>query len=167
MMLTLDKDRRVQPLVQTPFTERNGEISPDGRWLAYQSNDSGQSQISVRPFPDVNTGQWQVSTGGGTQPLWARNGQELFYLAPDGALMSVRVERGTTWTAGTPTKLIDGPYLRRNRKQRHADLRCVAGRQAVPDDQGRRRPGQASAPASIVVVQNWFEELKRLVPATR
>ena len=77
MMLTLDKDRRVQPLVQTPSAERNGEISPDGRWLAYQSNDSGQVQIYVRPFPDVNNGQWQVSTDGGTQPLWARNGQEL------------------------------------------------------------------------------------------
>ena len=58
----------------------------------------------------MNKGRWQVSTGGGTQPLWARNGQELFYLAPDGTLMSVPVERGTTWTAGTPTKLIDGQY---------------------------------------------------------
>ena len=75
MMLTLDKDHRVQPLVQTPFFEDNGEISPDGRWLAYQSNDSGQPQISVRPFPDVNNGHWQVSTGGGIQPLWARNGR--------------------------------------------------------------------------------------------
>ena len=84
MMLTLEKDHRVQPLVQTPFDERNGEVSLDGRWLAYESNDSGQVQISVRPFPDVNRGRWQVSTGGGTQPLWARNGQELFYLAPNG-----------------------------------------------------------------------------------
>jgi hypothetical protein len=68
----------------------------------------------VRPFPDVNTGHWQVSTGGGTELLWARNGQGLFYLAPNGALMSVRVERGTTWTKGTPTKLIDGPDFGRN-----------------------------------------------------
>ena len=93
-----------------PLVERNGEISPDGRWLAYESNDSGQFQIFVRPFPDVNKGKWQVSTAGGTQPLWARNGQELFYLAPSGALMSVPVERGTTWTAGTPTRLIDAQY---------------------------------------------------------
>ena len=108
MMLTLDKDRRVEPLVQTTIAEPNAVISPDGRWLAYESNDSGQFQIFVRPFPDVNTGRWQVSTGGGTQPLWARNGQELFYLASTGALMSVPVVRGTTWTAGAPTKLIDG-----------------------------------------------------------
>ena len=82
MMLTLGKDRQIEPLVQTPFFERNGEVSPDGRWLAYESNESGQFEVFVRPFPDVNKGRWQVSTGGGTQPLWARNGQELFYLAP-------------------------------------------------------------------------------------
>ena len=111
MMLTLEKDRRVQPLVQSPLIDRNGVISPDGRWLAYESNDSGQLQIFVRPFPDVNKGKTQVSTVGGTQPLWARNGQELFYLAPDGALMSVPVERGTTWRAGTPTKLFDAAYF--------------------------------------------------------
>ena len=89
MMLTLGKDRRVQPLIQGPLVERNGEISPDGRWLAYESNDSGQLQVFVRPFPDINKGKIQVSTAGGVQPLWARNGQELFYLAPGGALMSV------------------------------------------------------------------------------
>ena len=61
----------------------------------------------------MNTGQWQVSTGGGTRPLWARNGQELFYLAPNGALMSVRVERGTTWTPSTPTELLMTPYTER------------------------------------------------------
>ena len=157
MMLTLDKDRRVQPLVQTPFVERNGEISPDGRWLAYESNDSGQFQISVRPFPDVNKGHWQVSTGGGTQPLWARNGQELFYLAPNGALMSVRVERGTTWTAGTPTTLIDGQYYVGVGHQRRADVRCVARRQAVSDDQGRRRPrpSRSRRPASSSSRTGW------------
>ena len=60
------------PLVQSPFTERNGVVSPDGRWLAYEANDSGRFEISVRPFPEVNSGHWQVSTAGGTRPLWAR-----------------------------------------------------------------------------------------------
>ena len=114
MMLTLDKDHRAQPLVQTPFFEDNGEISPDGRWLAYQSNDSGQHQISVRPFPDVNSGHWQVSTGGGIQPLWARNGEELFYRGPNGALMGVRVEPGTTWRAGAPTTVLRWAVLWRS-----------------------------------------------------
>ena len=74
MMLALEKDHHVQPLVQTPSNEVNGEVLLDGRWLAYQSNDSGKMQISVRPFPDVHRGRWQVSTGGARQPLWARNG---------------------------------------------------------------------------------------------
>jgi Tol biopolymer transport system component len=88
VMVTLDQERRVQPLVQTRFAERNGEISPDGRWLAYDANDTGQFEIYVRPFPDVGRGHWQVSTGGGTRPLWSHSGQELFYLSPTGALMS-------------------------------------------------------------------------------
>ncbi len=101
----------VQPLVQTTFNERNGEISPDGRWLAYQSNESGQAEIYVRPFPDVDGGRWQVSTGGGTRPLWARSGKELFYLGPSGAMMSVAVEGGSTFRAGNPTRLFEGRYF--------------------------------------------------------
>ena len=98
-------------MIQTPFVERNGEISPDGRWLAYESNASGRFQIYVRPFPDVDGGQWQVSTDGGTQPLWARNGEELFYIAPDRTLNSVRVERSATWSAGTPGTVLDRQYF--------------------------------------------------------
>jgi serine/threonine-protein kinase len=163
MTLTLDKDHRVQPLVQTPFAELNGEISPDGRWLAYQSNESGQVEIFVRPFPEVNTGHWQVSTGGGTRPLWARNGQELFYLAPDGALMSVRVERGTTWTAGTPARLINAAYYGAGTGRTY-DV-SPDGKRFLTIKQGGS--DQTPPPTSIVVVQNWLEELKHLVPAPR
>ena len=94
MMLTLEKDRPVQPLVQSPFVERNGESPPtaDG-WLTSPTT-PGSFRLFVRPFPNVNKRKTQVSTVGGTEPLWARNGQELFYLAPNGALMSVPVERG-------------------------------------------------------------------------
>ena len=59
-----------EPLLATEFAERNAEISPDGRWLAYQSNASGQNEIYVRPFPNVEDGQWLISSGGGTRPLW-------------------------------------------------------------------------------------------------
>jgi hypothetical protein len=162
MTLTLERDSPVQPLLQTAFDERNGDVSLDGRWLAYESNDSGQRQISVRPFPDVNRGRWQVSTGGGTQPVWARNGQELFYLAPNGALMSVRVERGTTWRAGTPTKLIDAQY--------YVGVGAARAYDVSPDGQKflmikEARPSDdAPPPAQVVIVQNWAEELKRLVP---
>jgi serine/threonine-protein kinase len=92
MLLPLQGERRPQPLVQTPFMERNGDISPDGRWLAYESNESGQFEIYVRPFPNVNDGRWQVSTGGGTTPVWNRSGRELFYLTPGGqALMAAAI----------------------------------------------------------------------------
>ena len=73
-----------RPLVQSTFSELNAELSPDGRWLAYQSNESGRDEIYVRPFPDVTGGRWQVSTGGGRSPLWARTGGELFTDRPTG-----------------------------------------------------------------------------------
>ena len=110
MQLRLDGTHAVTPLVQTPFSERNGEVSPDGRWLAYEANDSGRFNIYVRPFPDVSSGHWQVSTDGGTRPLWARNSQELFYLNETGALMRVGVAHGPTWAATAPTKLFEGRY---------------------------------------------------------
>ena len=145
------------------YVERNGEISPDGRWLAYQSNESGQNEIYVRPFPEVNSGRWQVSTKGGTQPLWARNGQELFYVAPDGTLMHVAVERGPAWRNGTPAKLFDNTYAWAlpgfvgRSYDISADGRCFLAIKAASQ--------QTGAPSNLVVVQNWFEELKRRVPA--
>ncbi len=89
MILALDQEHRVQPLIQTPYIESNGEISADGRWLAFESNSSSQYN-SRAPFANVDGGLWQVSTAGGTRPLWARSGQELFYRSPTGAVMSVR-----------------------------------------------------------------------------
>ena len=81
-------------------------FSPDGRWLACEANDSGRFEISVRPFPEVNSGHWLVSTGGATRPLWARTGRELVYVSPTGALMRVGVERARLWAATTPTLLV-------------------------------------------------------------
>jgi eukaryotic-like serine/threonine-protein kinase len=106
MAIELDATRRVTPLVQSPFNERNGAVSPDGRWLAYEANDSGQFEIYVRPFPDVNSGRWQVSTTGGTRPIWTRGGQELVYVSPTGALMGVGVARTPAWAATTPTQVV-------------------------------------------------------------
>jgi eukaryotic-like serine/threonine-protein kinase len=163
MMLTLEeKDRRVQPLIQGPLVDRSAEVSPDGQWLAYESNDSGQPQIFVRPFPDVDKRRIQVSTAGGAQPLWARNGQELFYIAPGGALMTVAVKPGVTWTAGTPTKLIDGPYFHGGggNDSRLYDISPDGKRfLMIKQDVSPNQPA-----ARIVVVQHWLEELKRLVP---
>lgn len=103
--LPLVGDRKPFAVVQTNFDEMQGQFSPDGRWLAYASNESGQFEIYVRPFPEAG-GKWQVSTGGGTQPRWGRNGQELLYVAPDARLMAapISVIQGAIDT-GTPVAL--------------------------------------------------------------
>ncbi len=166
--LRLADGNRMESLVRTPFNELNAEVSPDGRWLAYESDESGKNEIYVRPFPNVDAGRWQVSPGGGTRPAWARSGEELFYLATglgSSTLMNVRVERAATWTAGTSTKLFEGPYF-------YTDTGVIGrGRTYDVSPDGRRflmlkdAGGIDDVPMSrLVVVQNWTEELKRLVP---
>ena len=98
--VSLGDQTRLEPLLQSEFGETNAALSPDGRWMAYRSNESGQRQIYVRPFPNVNEGRVLVSPDVGDHPIWAPGGSELFYLAPDGRLMSVPVETGDTFQAG-------------------------------------------------------------------
>ena len=164
MQVQLDGTRRVTPLVQTPFDEQNGIVSPDGRWLAYEANDSGQSEVYVRPFPEVNSGHWQVSTGGGTRPLWARNGQELFYVSPSGALMRVGVERAQSWAATTPTILLKEGYFTApgGNPGRTYDI-SPDGQRFLMIKSGDGSD-QTASPTSLIVVQHFDEELKRLVP---
>jgi hypothetical protein len=163
MTMRLDGNRRVEPLVRTPSNERNAEISPDGRWIAYQSDESGQYEIYVRPFPAVDSGRWQISTTGGTRPLWAHSGKELFYLLTDGSLMRVTVEPRTTWTASAPTRLLDtAPPFFASWSSRTYDISLDDQRFLMPDSM--TSSDSDARPARFIVVQNWFEELKRLVP---
>jgi len=100
-----------ESLISTPFAEYAANISPDGRHLAYQSEESGRFEIYVRPYPDVAQARWQISTGGGQAPVWARNGRELFYLDPTNTLMAVPVITSTlSFRAGKPYKLFDSKY---------------------------------------------------------
>ena len=160
-VLPLDGPRRPLPLIETPFNERNGVVSRDGRWLAYESDSSGRFEIYVRPFPNVNDGQWKVSTAGGTRPLWAPSGSELFYVEPGGALMAARTDaHASVWSASTPSKIVEGPYQTGG---------SVSGRTYDVSRDGRRflmvkRPANRTSP-QIVIVQNWHEELRRLVPS--
>jgi hypothetical protein len=94
--------------VQTQFSETNAELSSNGRWLAYQSNESGAEEIFVRPFPNVETSKWLVARG--SRPLWARNGRELVYLLMN-AVMSVPVTTASSFAFGKPSKVIEGPYF--------------------------------------------------------
>jgi serine/threonine-protein kinase len=161
MVLTLDGAGRVETLVQTEFNERNGVVSPSGRWLAYESDSSGRFEIYVRPFPNVSEGLWPITTGGGTRPLWARNGQELFYVAPDGALMAVRVDsRAGALSTGRPAKVLEGVYV---------TVTGLVGRTYDVSRDGKRfllvkPPADQGAAPQIVVFQNWLDELKQRVP---
>jgi Tol biopolymer transport system component len=160
LMVALDGTRRVHHLLENPPVERNGVVSPNERWLAYEELDrDGQFEVYVRPFPNVNDGQWKISTAGGTRPVWARSGQELFYVAPDGGLMAVRTDpRGDKWSWGSPAKVIQGPYMTRSLRDKPTYDVSTDGRFLMV-----KQPANQAAP-QIVVVQNWTEELKRLAP---
>jgi serine/threonine-protein kinase len=152
--------RRTEPLVQTTFLEENGELSPDGHWLAYQSNESGRFEVSVRPFPNVDSGYWTISTTGGMMPLWARSGKELYYLTLDGALMAVPVHSTPAFSAGTPTKLFDTRYYATGNARTYdvsRDGQTFLMIKAAGGD-------PTSTPTGIVVVLHWVEELKARVP---
>jgi serine/threonine protein kinase len=150
-----------QPLVATSFNEINADLSPNGRWLAYQANDSGQPQIYVRPFPDVNSGRWQISPGGGTRPVWSRNGRELFYLEPTGTMASVAVETSDAFRYGNPVKLFATRYYTGLPWRSH-DVSADAKRFLMIKDPEGEQAGGASA--GMVLVLNWAEELKAKLP---
>jgi hypothetical protein len=148
------------PAIQVRRAERHHLA--DGHWLAYEANASGRFEIYERPYPDVNRSLSLVSTNGGTKPIWARSGQELFYVSPTGALMRVGVSRGSSWSATKPSVVV---------KERYFTNPVWWGRSYDVSPDGSRflmikegGPGGVAPPASLVVVQHWFEELKRLVP---
>jgi Tol biopolymer transport system component len=91
--------------VNTPFNERHAQFSPDGRWVAYATNESGRYEIVVQPFP-ASAGKWQVSINGGLQPRWRADGRELYFIAPDGTLMAASVNASAaTFAAAVPVAL--------------------------------------------------------------
>lgn len=105
MAIAVNGDRKPFPIVQTSATEDQGQFSPDGRWLAYTSNESGQAEVYVVPFPPQPGAKWLVSRGGGVQPRWRRNGKELFYISSDSKMMSVEIDTRPAFQSGTPHAL--------------------------------------------------------------
>ncbi len=105
--LDLTGERTATPLIDAPFVFGNAQISPDGRWLAYTSNESGANQIVVQSYPDLARAKRQVSTRGGYEPRWRADGRELFYLSPDGALMTIDLPAGDALEPSVPRKLFD------------------------------------------------------------
>jgi Tol biopolymer transport system component len=160
-LLSLAGQRRSQTLVQTGSLEANAELSLDGHWLAYQSNESGQDEIYVRPFPNVAGGKWQVSPSGGARPLWGRDGRELFYESRR-ALMRIPITTVPTFQAGPPSKLFDGPYFY-GALERTYDVSPDGRRFLMIKESGGRVESAASA--RLVLLPHWFEELKRRLPS--
>ena len=103
-VLPMGSDRKPKPFLQTQFAEQHARISPDGRWMAYSSNESGGGEVYVTRFPEP-VGKWQVSTDGGGFPVWSRDGRELFYRGSDGTLMAVPIAAGSSFAPGAPIPL--------------------------------------------------------------
>jgi serine/threonine-protein kinase len=155
-VLSMEGEPTTKPLIQTAFDDYCPAVSPDGRWIAYHSDESGQAEVYVRPFPNVEDGRWLISSGGGNYPVWAQTGEELFYQSGD-RMMVVRIET-EPFLAGNPEILFTGNYL--SYPGRHYAIH-PDGQRFLMTTQGEYT---GELRQELIVVQNWFEELKRLVP---
>jgi Tol biopolymer transport system component len=155
------ENHKPAPYLRTAFNEHEGQFSPDGHWVAYTSDESGQYQIYVQSFP-AGAGKFRVSTGaGGTQPRWRRDGKELFYIAEDGKLMAVDLKTALTFEAAAPKALFD-PRIPRNRIPPWAAFSydvTADGKRFLVDSDSTAPESSASAPITVVV--NWLAALKR------
>jgi serine/threonine-protein kinase len=155
-VLPNEGERKPQPWLQTPSQELVARFSPDGRSVAYISDESGRYEVYVRPFPGPGE-KWQISTQGGAEPVWSRDGQELFYRNED-RLMAVDVTTQPAFRAGKPRLLFERQYYRGWADCPHYDVSTDGHRFVMI------QPGQETGLRHIDVVLNWSEELKRLVP---
>ncbi len=159
VVLSLEDERSVAPLVATEFNVWNANVSPDGRYIAYSSDESGRFDVYVQPFPDVEGGRWQITTDGGTRPIWAKGGGELFYVTPDGQVMAVPVQTDAGFTFGNAELVVERGYFW-----------GLFGRSYDVSPDGERflmvklDDADQYGSAELIYVLNWVEELKRLVP---
>jgi eukaryotic-like serine/threonine-protein kinase len=162
-ILSTEGASKWKPLLEEKYNEEQPHISPDGRWMSYVSDESGQAEVYVRPFPDVNKGKWQVSTSGGHSPRWSRDGRMLFYRSDD-TVMAASVRTDPTFSFETPGALFRGTYVSESETsywdispdgKRFLMIKPPASTGAVPTAEGPRK---------INIVLNWFEELKQRVP---
>ncbi len=164
-MLRLEEDREEVMLIQTSFDEHTGKLSPNDRLLAYVSNESGRDEVYVRPFPGPG-GRWQVSAEGGTEPMWSRDGSELFYRNGD-MMMAVEVALEPEFTAARPSLLFTGRYESGVGLDSRDGVGNPSSNYDVSPD-GQRfvmiEMAEGDLPIQAILALNWFEELKRLAP---
>jgi serine/threonine-protein kinase len=152
------QDTEPVALVATEFHEGQPALSPDGSWMAYTSNETGRDEVYVVPFPNVGEGKWVVSNGGGTEPLWSRSGRELFYRNGQGDMVGVQVETEPTFSAGQSSVLFSATEFRSSPARPQYDVTPDSERFIMISQLGGDVAGE------LLLVQNFFEELKRLVP---
>ena len=151
-VLTLTGERReVRWLLETPFGERDATLSPDDLWMAYVSDQSGEEEVYISRFPNVSDGLIAVSTGGGRDPMWGPHGDEVFYKSPQG-MMAARVETAPTFRVVSREPLFE--EFNTDRRNSGYDI----------DPDGRFLVVRQE-PTRIEFVQNWLNELQRLVPS--
>jgi Tol biopolymer transport system component len=149
-------DTTSMEIAATRAREAHPAISPDGRFLAYVSDESGRDEVFVVPFPDVHGAKWPVSTHGGTEPHWSPRGGELFYRDDEGNLIAVTVKTSPTFAAGTPVTLFNQSPWREALRDRRMYAVSPDGRRFLTARPASTRDGREQ----LVVVENWFEELK-------
>jgi Tol biopolymer transport system component len=158
-VMSLSSERQARPLLATPANETGARISPDGRWIAYVSDESGRNEVYVTSFPEVR-GSTRISTDGGTQPEWRRDGRELFYRTPGRKLIAVPVKTGVAFDAGAPKELFELPAEPPAWIQGGIDQRVYA-----PSADGERFliavPVDEESSSPITVVLNWTAALKK------
>ena len=151
------RDSVAVQLLGSEFDERGPDLSPDGRWLVYVSNESGQDEIYVRPFPNVGEARWQVSTGGGTEPMWAHDGREIFYRNGSEDMVAVSVTTDPTFALGGYRKMGSVSTYRSDLNHRIYDVAADDERLLMI----RARGGTEGS--DLILVQNFFEELNEKV----
>ena len=153
-VLPMSGDRQPFPFLQTEFNEWQSQLSPDGKWIAYISDESGSPEVYVQTFP-ISGGRVRVSTGGGNQPKWRRDGRELFYIAADRKLMAVDVKPGATFEAGVPRPLFDTRVLTLTDFRNHYVVTADGQRFLICSTD------EVTSAPPISVVLNWSAGLKR------
>ncbi|MBA2525783.1 MAG: serine/threonine-protein kinase [Pyrinomonadaceae bacterium] len=153
-VLPMSGERQPFPFLQTEFNEQQAQFSPDGKWIAYTSDESGAPEVYLQTFP-ASAGKWRISTGGGGQPKWRRDGRELFYIAADRKLMAVDVKLGATFEAGVPKALFGTRVLTLTDNFRNHYAVTADGQRFLINSNVEET---SIAPISVVV--NWTADLK-------
>jgi serine/threonine-protein kinase len=155
------KPGKPKVFLNSPFDEREAMFSPDGRWVAYQSNETGRYEVYVRPFSG-NGGPWQISTGGGIDPIWSRARPELFFTAPDGRIMAASYSAGDDWLHADKPRAWSSLRASRRPRLRSLDVH--------PDGEhfvAAKMPDEGTSRGEVVLVLNFFDELRRIAPVSK